>query len=52
MHEWGRNIQDIIFEIDKCIKNGDDAGLPSRNYRGILGIPNFMFQENSEKYPV
>lgn len=41
MHEWGRNIQDIIFEIDKCIKNGDDAGLTLSQLSGYLGYSEF-----------
>ena len=41
MYEWGRNIQDIIFEIDKCIKNGDDAGLTLSRLSGYLGYSEF-----------
>ena len=37
MNEWARSIQNIVLEIDKCIKNRDDEALTLEHLAAFLG---------------
>lgn len=41
MHEWQKQIQDMIEEIDGCIKNHDDETLTLKNLSHKLGYSEF-----------
>lgn len=41
MYDWYRNIQNVIDEIDACIKNHDDEALTLSRLAKVLGYSEF-----------
>ncbi len=52
MYEWQKQIQIIVDEIDKCIKNYNDEALTCTLFPAGWVILNFIQQGNSKKYQV
>lgn len=50
MHEWKKQIQIIVDEIDNCIMNYDDEALTLRVLSKKLGYSEFIQHENSKKF--
>jgi hypothetical protein len=50
INEWLMNIQNIVDDIDRCIKSGKDEKLTLGRLRSRSDIRNIMFQESSARY--
>ncbi len=41
MCEWHRNVQSIVYEIDRCIKDKEDSSLTLKRLAGFLGYSEY-----------
>lgn len=50
INEWYMNIQNIVDDIDRCIRSGEDERLTLGGLSQTLGYSEYYVSRNSAKY--